>query len=67
MDAYEPGDLCARCHRPMFDPPADLQFDHTDDRSGYLGLSHKACNLSAGGTLGARRRWGVKPVGWLKW
>jgi hypothetical protein len=26
---------------------SDLHLDHTDDRRGYLGLSHAACNTSA--------------------
>lgn len=45
LEAFQPGDPCARCRRPMLagDP---LELDHTPDRSGYLGLSHSWCNRS---------------------
>lgn len=43
LAAFEDGQPCARCGRPMTgDQPLDL--DHTDDRTGYLGLSHRRCN-----------------------
>lgn len=31
------------------------ELDHTDDRNGYQGLSHKACNRAAGGGAAAIR------------
>lgn len=37
------GTPCPRCQEPMTRDQA-LDLDHTDDRSGYLGLSHAACN-----------------------
>ena len=41
--AWRDGDPCARCGGPMrFGDDVDL--DHNDDRSGYLGLSHAAYN-----------------------
>jgi hypothetical protein len=42
-----PGQPCARCGLPMY-PWQLLDLDHTDDRSGYLGLSHRACNRRDG-------------------
>ena len=39
---------CARCRRRIL-PGQEWALDHTDDRTGYLGPSHKACNDSAGG------------------
>lgn len=60
-----PGQPCSRCSQPMY-PGQALHLDHTDDRAGYLGLSHAACNLSAGGRKGGRtrkgrRRWKQQP------
>lgn len=37
------GDPCARCGEPMHKSDR-LDLDHTDDRGGYLGLSHYRCN-----------------------
>jgi hypothetical protein len=33
-----------------------LHYDHTDSRAGYLGFSHKRCNIRAGARKGARVR-----------
>ena len=53
---------CCRCGRPMWKWEREkyrrgtrsaLHYDHNDARSGYLGFSHRLCNLKAGG----RRRW----------
>lgn len=41
--------LCARCRQPIA-PGEPWQLDHSDeDRTKYLGPSHKLCNLSAAG------------------
>jgi hypothetical protein len=40
------GKPCARCGQPML-PGQELHLDHTDDRTGWLGFSHKVCNLRA--------------------
>jgi hypothetical protein len=42
-----PGQPCARCGLPMYVTQL-LDLDHTDDRAGYLGLSHRACNRRDG-------------------
>jgi hypothetical protein len=39
---------CARCGQRIWLGQA-WHLDHTDDRTGYLGPSHQACNTSAGG------------------
>jgi hypothetical protein len=39
---------CSRCALPIL-PGAEWALDHTDDRAGYLGPSHRRCNDSAGG------------------
>lgn len=53
--ALVPGTPCPRCGEPMT-PDQALDLDHTDDRQGYLGLSHASCNRSHGATLGNRMR-----------
>jgi hypothetical protein len=41
---------CARCGQPMWPETERLDLDHADhDRALYIGLSHAACNRSAGG------------------
>jgi hypothetical protein len=52
-DAY--GRPCPRCGRPML-PGQPLDLDHTDDRAGYLGMSHSTCNRQAGARKGNARR-----------
>ena len=48
--------LCARgCGHPIRTGQA-LDLDHTDDRSGYRGLSHRRCNRGAGGIKGSASR-----------
>src|SRR5690606_22491985 len=41
------GQPCARCGEPM-QPGQELHLDHADEGSGYIGFSHKRCNLAAG-------------------
>lgn len=53
---FTPGDPCARCGDPMTGPLSTIHLDHTDDRTGYLGLSHAACNLGAAGRVYAERK-----------
>ena len=50
LSAMQDGDPCARCGGQMFHGQA-LDLDHTDDRTGYLGLSHASCNRSSTGAL----------------
>src|SRR6266702_1480996 len=49
------GDPCARCGESMFRTQT-LHLDHTDDRTGYLGLSHAECNIRAASRLGIARQ-----------
>lgn len=37
------GATCARCHLPIA-PDAPFDLDHNEDRTGYLGPSHRSCN-----------------------
>lgn len=55
LAALVPGTPCSRCGGPMYRDQA-LHLDHTDDRSGYRGLSHARCNTSAGGKKSGRRK-----------
>lgn len=43
----QPGQPCPRCGYPMW-PGQVLHLDHTDDGTGWLGLSHGRCNEQAG-------------------
>jgi hypothetical protein len=33
-----------------------LHWDHTNNRAGYIGFSHRRCNIHAGAKKGARVR-----------
>lgn len=44
LEAY--GQPCYRCGMPML-PHQALHLDHTDDRTGYGGMSHAVCNRKA--------------------
>lgn len=56
------GKPCVRCGWPMERGQA-IQLDHTDDRTGYLGWSHRACNVAASNRRRAaiRRAQGLAP------
>lgn len=45
---------CARCGQPI-QPGEQWALDHNDDRTGYLGPSHKRCNNQAGGRAAHER------------
>jgi hypothetical protein len=43
ISTFQPGQPCPRCQEPInTGDPVDL--DHTDDRAGYIGLTHRWCN-----------------------
>ena len=59
---------CSRCGRDVT-PDQAWQLDHLTARAidpaatwttGNLWPAHRRCNESAGGRLGARRRWGAR-------
>jgi hypothetical protein len=52
LAALVDGTPCPRCGLPMA-YSQQLDLDHTDDRTGYLGLSHRRCNARAGARKGA--------------
>jgi hypothetical protein len=55
------GQPCPRCGQAMWRSQAKLlDLDHTDDRAGYRGLAHRACNRRAGQAVGARQRVGTR-------
>lgn len=43
MAQWKPGNPCARCHKPMWNRNT-IDLGHTDNRTGYRGLEHLACN-----------------------
>jgi len=55
MLPYAYGAACVRCGRVML-PGEALDLDHTDDRGGYLGMAHAACNRAAGARKGNASR-----------
>jgi hypothetical protein len=48
------GETCARCGQEIL-PGEPVDLDHRDDRQGYLGPSHRACNRSHGAGLRVNR------------
>lgn len=53
---HDPADPCSRCRLPLGPMGAWLHLDHTDDRSAYLGFSHRSCNESAAARKANARR-----------
>jgi hypothetical protein len=53
MKTATPMTKCARCRLPLgrdlIERPDLIEYDHRDDRDGYLGLSHQLCNRRAAG------------------
>ena len=65
LAAWQPGDLCTRCGKPMWQRwtvtrsgrrVSAIHLGHTDDRTAYRGLEHAACNLRDGAVRGNRAR-----------
>lgn len=51
------GQPCTRCAQPMYRSEAQLlDLDHTEDRTTYQGLAHRACNRRAGQAKAQARR-----------
>ncbi len=50
---HHPEDPCTRCGHPLGPMGRWLHYDHSDDRSGYLGFAHARCNWEAGAAKGA--------------
>lgn len=52
-DAY--GTHCPHCDDYMW-PHQELDLDHTEDRTGYVGIVHASCNRSEGAKRGNAAR-----------
>ncbi|WP_236832161.1 hypothetical protein [Blastococcus sp. KM273128] len=57
--------VCVRCGL-LIGPGAPWDLDHTDDRTGYLGPAHRACNRAAGARQGNQARRGAAGPGQLE-
>ena len=44
INRLDPSTPCPRCGEPLGSDPDVLDLGHTDDRLGYAGLEHLACN-----------------------
>ena len=49
-------DLCVRCRQPLGPMGPWLHYDHNRARNGYLGFSHRRCNIRAAALEGNRRQ-----------
>lgn len=52
---HHPSDACCRCGLPLGPMGPWLHYDHSDDRSRYLGFSHGSCNIRQGARVGNAR------------
>jgi hypothetical protein len=54
------GQTCRHCGETML-PGQALDLDHNDDRTGYRGMAHAACNRRAGANKTNAQRSQVDP------
>jgi hypothetical protein len=57
--------VCSRCGGPI-SPGEQWHLDHSDDRQGYLGVSHEYCNLQAAGIKTQRLRNASPALRWSR-
>lgn len=60
LAAFQPGDPCCLCGRPMYPPTRNLHADHDPRTGGYRGLAHGGppyyCNQRDGSRRGRARQ-----------
>jgi hypothetical protein len=60
LAAYQPGDPCCLCGRPMYPPTSGLHADHDPVNGGYRGLAHGGppyyCNQRDGSRRARKRQ-----------
>jgi hypothetical protein len=53
---HHPEDPCTRCGHPLGPMGRWLHYDHSADRTHYLGFAHARCNVRAGARAGRARQ-----------
>lgn len=56
LAAFQPGDPCCLCGKPMYPPTRLLHADHWPNSDQYRGLAHARCNVRDGARRGRARQ-----------
>jgi hypothetical protein len=67
LAAYQPGDPCCLCGRPMYGPTRNLHADHDPHSGGYRGLAHGGPPYWCNQRDGSRRARARQDASRLRW